>query len=126
MTERRKKLIYIIALLVGLSRRRGIGYYYLARILGAISMCIATGLCAAFEALIRYRFPSGGWVLTLILVPIGVFYIFFFDRLFPERVLRAVSLTKKQCWLGWLYTVLLMIFASLFLYLMTKWRDLVT
>ena len=59
-------------------------------------MCIATGLYAAFEALIRYRFPSEGWGLTLIFVPIGVFYIFFFERLFLERILRAVRLTKKQ------------------------------
>ena len=59
-------------------------------------------------------------------MPIGVFYIFFFERLFLERILRAVRLTKKQSWLGWLYTVLLLAFAVLFLYLMTKWRDLVT
>ena len=126
MTERRKKLVYLLALLGGRTRRRGVGYDYLARILGAITMCIATGLYAAFEALIRYRFPSEGWGLTLIFVPIGVFYIFFFERLFLERILRAVRLTKKQSWLGWLYTVLLLAFAVLFLYLMTKWRDLVT
>ncbi len=96
MTERRKKLIYLLALLGGRTRRRGVGYDYLARILGAITMCIATGLYAAFEALIRYRFPSEGWGLTLIFVPIGVFYIFFFERLFLERILRAVRLTKKQ------------------------------
>ena len=83
MTERRKKLIYLLALLGGRTRRRGVGYDYLARILGAITMCIATGLYAAFEALIRYRFPSEGWGLTLIFVPIGVFYIFLLRTSFP-------------------------------------------
>lgn len=126
MTERRKKLIYTLALLGGRQIHRAGGYYLYSQMLMWVSAVLCFGLLTGFEAMIRYRFPSNIWLAISICAPIGVFFIFFFDRLFSERLLRAVRLTKKQIRMGHICGALLPIFAFLFLYLMTKWRDLVT